>query len=139
MNLFSWFGRSKAASPSLATEPAKPSGRCKKCGLNPDEHVGCDLDACVVHEVRGAAKRVTGGNMTFVADDVMMLEHLAVRAVLAGLVDGLHPTVAAKAVEAVKSHEMAATYGVSAAQNDPPGKARAKRSRPNQKPAEGEG
>ena len=44
-----------------------------------------------------------------------------------------------KAVEAVKSHEMAATYGVSAAQNDPPGKARAKRSRPNQKPAEGEG
>lgn len=24
MNLFSWFGRSKAASPSLANEPAKP-------------------------------------------------------------------------------------------------------------------
>lgn len=55
------------------------------------------LDAEVVHILREAAKRVTGGNCTWVEDDLAILERLAQRAVSAGLTDGLHAFVAAAA------------------------------------------
>lgn len=45
--------------------------------------------------VRAAAKRVTGGNCAFVDDDIGILEHLAQRAVEAGLTDRLHASVRA--------------------------------------------
>lgn len=62
---------------------------------------GIDEDlAGAVGWIREAAKRVMGGNFTFADDDLAVLAHLAERAVKAGLTDGLHPTVAAKAAEA---------------------------------------
>lgn len=51
----------------------------------------------VVGMLRAAAFRVTGGNCAFADDDLLILEHLATRAVRAGLTDGLAADVAAKA------------------------------------------
>jgi len=56
-----------------------------------------ELSDEVVGMVREAAKRVTGGYMTFADMDIAVLEHLATRAVDAGLTDGLHPDVRLKA------------------------------------------
>lgn len=57
-----------------------------------------DSEVCCM--VRSAAKRVTGGNATFIDDDIKILEHLASHAVAAGLVDELHPDVARAALNA---------------------------------------
>lgn len=59
-----------------------------------DQLVAVEGEICAL--VRAAGKRVTGSNCTFVDDDLRLLEHLAQRAVNAGLTDGLHPSVAAK-------------------------------------------
>lgn len=67
-----------------------------------------ELDAEVVGYLREAAKRVTGGNMTFVDDDLKVLEMLATRAVDAGLTEGLHPEVRARAEAASKARQGAA-------------------------------
>lgn len=40
--------------------------------------------------VRATAKRLTGGNCAFAMDDLLILEHLAARAIEAGLTDRLH-------------------------------------------------
>jgi hypothetical protein len=40
-----------------------------------------DIDAEIVHLLREAAKRATGGNCTFADDDIKILEHLATRTV----------------------------------------------------------
>ena len=49
----------------------------------------------VTHAVRKVAKSVFGGNCTFVDDDMVMLAVMAKRAVDAGLVKDLHPTIIA--------------------------------------------
>lgn len=56
-----------------------------------------EMDAEACGWVREAAKRATGGNCSFADDDLHILEHLAMRAIDAGLTDGLHSHVAAKA------------------------------------------
>lgn len=58
--------------------------------------------------VRSASKRVTGGNCTFVDDDIKVLEHLAARAVKAGLTDQLPDDIRANCARAALS---AATGG----------------------------
>lgn len=65
----------------------------------------------IVMAVRDAARQVTGGNCAYADDDVAILEHLAVRAVKAGLVEGLHPTVARKAIKACADLEVNLTTG----------------------------
>jgi hypothetical protein len=54
------------------------------------------LSGCVTSYARAAAKRALKGNCTFIDDDIFMLEHLAQRAVDAGLIDQLHPSIQAK-------------------------------------------
>ncbi len=53
----------------------------------PDEHDTANGE--IVMELRLAAARVTGGNCMFADDDLTILEHLAQRAVAAGLTDQL--------------------------------------------------
>lgn len=50
-----------------------------------DERQAHSLYPDVIHEIRRIAKEATGGNCTFVDDDVRLLAGLAQRAVLAGL------------------------------------------------------
>jgi len=64
------------------------------------EHAGADCNDEIVGMLRSAAKHVTGGNCSFADDDLNVLEHLALRAVEAGLTDGLHPNVAHRAASA---------------------------------------
>ena len=194
MNLFSWFGRSEAASPSLATEPAKPSlsaaikdaravrfndsarapwrpllaaikrpfrkrkprtlnllmhiryrggeERYHRTSIAPELYQQLQdglIDAENVRSVRFCEEigffsksfaedydpeRINADLEAFAADVAQWKERRASNPKVAGST----PAVRAKPRQKV-----------SAAQNDPPGKARAKRSRPNQKPAEGEG
>lgn len=51
------------------------------------------VDAEAVSWIRDAAKRVLGTNCTFVDDDLRLLEHLAARAVSAGLTEQLPASV----------------------------------------------
>jgi hypothetical protein len=80
---------------------------CKLEGNAWAAEVGADLDACIIGELRESARRVTGGNSAFADDDLGLLTDLADRAVKAGLIEGLHPSVlksiAAKA-KATVSH-----------------------------------
>lgn len=69
------------------------------------------INEALVHEIREAAHRVTGGNMTFADDDLRVLEMLAVTAVRAGLTEGLHPSVAETAVAACAKHPSVAQAG----------------------------
>jgi hypothetical protein len=62
----------------------------------------------IVGELRQVAQDVTGGNCTGADDDLAILRHLALRAVSAGLVDGLHPSVARKAVSVDIARSLAA-------------------------------
>lgn len=50
-------------------------------------HDGVQAEA--VSWIRDAAKRVTGGSCTFVDDDLKFLEALAIRAIDAGLMEGI--------------------------------------------------
>lgn len=56
-----------------------------------------DAGAYLTGLVREAAKEATGGNYTFADDDLTVLKFLAIAAIKAGLVDCLHPDIAAKA------------------------------------------
>lgn len=53
-----------------------------------------DADAHISDLCRKWSKEITGGNCTFVDDDLRILAHLANRAVKAGLTDGLPPSIA---------------------------------------------
>ena len=55
-----------------------------------------DVDYEAVHWIRDATERVTGGNFSFVDDDLRVLTHLAALAVQSGLHSRLHPSVARK-------------------------------------------
>lgn len=54
------------------------------------------LDACVVSEVRAAARFAFGCNYAFVDDDLHQLTALAIRALRAGLTEGMHPDTLAE-------------------------------------------
>ena len=92
----------KADSILKLIEAARHSQPGAEGGEGRDDFMG----GCITGYVREAAKRVTGGNMTFADDDIRVLEVLAVRAVRAGLTDNLHPDVAATAVEACATHPL---------------------------------
>ena len=47
----------------------------------------------ITHEVRCAAKKVTGGNCRFADDDIAVLSHLAGRAVESGLTDQISESI----------------------------------------------
>lgn len=65
---------------------------------------GADFDACIIGELRESAKRVVGGNSAFADDDLGLLVGLADRAVKAGLIEGLHPSVL-KNIAAMKNRK----------------------------------
>lgn len=65
--------------------------------MNATDEEMMDGDLC--YEVREAMNRVTLGNCSYAIDDVRVLEHLAQRAVDAGLIDGLHPSIQKKILQ----------------------------------------
>lgn len=81
-----------------------------------------ELGAEICGEVRRAAKEVTGGNFSFAIDDIAVIEHLAIRAVEAGLIDGLHPAVAKKALAAAEARRQADGTEAATPASQSPGK-----------------
>lgn len=58
------------------------------------EQVGADPgDREIVALLRSTAREVTGGNCAFADDDLLLLAHLAGRAIKAGLTDELNPAM----------------------------------------------
>lgn len=64
--------------------------------------INADMANCLNAEVRRVAKQVVGTNCTFSDDDLRLLAHLAVRAIDAGLTDGL-PAMILEGIEKAKA------------------------------------
>lgn len=94
-SLASWLGRTTA--PILARDGSlSPTWRNFFRNLSKPSSRASDADGEAVAWIRDAARRVTGGHCAFVDDDLRILEHLAGKAVSAGLTDGLSEDLRAK-------------------------------------------